>query len=66
MSGLITNQSLLQRINIKMVFGIDFISGVMVGLEFISGHEIQDMDGEPASWGFVLNLFVLQITVICP
>jgi len=49
-----------------MVFGIDFISGVMVGLEFISGHEIQDMDGEPASWGFALNLFVLRITGICP
>jgi len=49
-----------------MVFGIDFISGVMVGLEFISGHDIQDKDGEPASWGFVLELFVLRITGICP
>jgi hypothetical protein len=63
MSGLITNLNLLQRTSINMI-GFDFITGVELGFELLSGNSIVTEDGEEANWAIQISLFLVRITIV--
>jgi hypothetical protein len=63
MSGLITNLNLLQRTSINMI-GFDFITGVELGFELLSGDSIVTEDGEEANWAVQISLFLVRITIV--
>lgn len=48
-------------------FGVDFITGVMVGLEFptlgAGADDLKDEDGNDLKFGIVLDLFILRFTL---
>lgn len=46
------------------MIGFDFITGVEVGFELLSGDSIVTEDGEEANWAIQISLFLVRITIV--
>lgn len=44
--------------------GFDFITGVELGFELLSGDSIVTEDGEEANWAVQISLFLVRITIV--
>ena len=46
------------------MIGFDFITGVELGFELLSGDNIVTEDGEEANWAIQISLFLVRITIV--
>ena len=46
------------------MIGFDFITGVELGFELLSGDSIMTEDGEEANWAIQISLFLVRITIV--
>ena len=46
------------------MIGFDFITGVELGFELLSGDSIVTEDGEEANWAILISLFLVRITIV--
>jgi hypothetical protein len=46
------------------MIGFDFITGVELGFELLSGNSIVTEDGEEANWAIQISLFLVRITIV--
>lgn len=46
------------------MIGFDFITGVKLGFELLSGDSIVTNNGEKANWAVQISLFLVRITIV--